>query len=444
MMMAPLMGLVVLLVAGGALAGGEGDCYKYHACTECVVQPHCGWCPTASSCWSGGTDGPTNPRQFCAADDWNFDECKAIRLQDGQRFSVKDPKGGFYDYFELGLIYPGQDVTVAVDNGAASSNRKLYASQTVSLPRSNNHEWEGKDKGSLLELRLGSSDGLDYTKPLFLSVLNDVSLSYSILGQMAAPSSGGELQGCSFDVTNTTFDGPSGLVATSAISQLCTKTSRSADAFLQRLVNEPSPLTGWEMVGAVAVDVYKGLFKTAINLTQTKGYQTLTVTASSPYPYHGPRVMTVWRDRSTVAAPSPRPRRRDVALATGGCSGSPNPGWIIVGHSASIDERVQFWITTVFNQYLCGSKDAPQWDWDTVRSLGIYDVFWSSYYPQQNFAGFRWSIKSAVSLDDPEVHWVWASQGDDDWGPGLYLVLESVPVIPGDVSLSHEELVVSE
>ena len=71
----------------------QGDCYRYHGCTECATQPHCGWCATAASCWGGEAAGPANPRQTC----WNFDKCKAVRLRDGERFSVKEPVAGFYE-----------------------------------------------------------------------------------------------------------------------------------------------------------------------------------------------------------------------------------------------------------------------------------------------------------------------------------------------------------
>jgi hypothetical protein len=90
---------------------------------------------------------------------------------------------------------PGQNVKVVVDTGGVVSNRRLLASQTVSLPKSNAHTWEGKSKGSLLELDLGKSE-LDYSKPLFLSVLSDTTTSFSIIAEMTPPSSGGEFKSC--------------------------------------------------------------------------------------------------------------------------------------------------------------------------------------------------------------------------------------------------------
>ena len=438
-----LLSLAVLLPAASAQAA----CYMYHGCTECVVQPHCGWCPTASSCWTGTAAGPANPQQNCATEDWNFETCTALRLQDGQRVSVRDPKGGFYEYFDFTLIYAGQDVTVAVDNGGVVSNRRLFASQEVSLPRSNRHTWEGKVRGSLIELKLGRADGLDYTKPLFLSVLNDVSVPYSILAEMVPPSSGGELMSCSFDVSNTTFPTASALKATAAISELCGKTSKSGDAFVQRLVNDPSPLAGWEVVGVVVFEIYKGLLKYSTNLTDVSGdVATLAISATSPYPYQGPKVLTMWRRRGKRAhQPVVSPQPGQVGLASAGL-GRPtarvacsiNPGWVVEGHSSSLDERTQSWITTVFNKYLCGSMDRPDtWAWDGVRELGIVDTWWTYWMPFQTQSGFQWTVNAAVALDRPEVHWVWVSQSarSDNGRPHLflYVALDSVPLIPDNL-----------
>eukprot|EP00035_Acanthoeca_spectabilis_P012201 m.217334 g.217334 ORF g.217334 m.217334 type:complete len:433 (+) comp15556_c0_seq6:3278-4576(+) len=418
----------LLAIAAGLGAIQAQDCYKYSGCTECVVQPHCGWCPTAASCWSGSASGPSNPQQHCNADDWSFDECKSLRLQDGQRVSVKEPKGGFYEYYDFGLLYQGRDVTVIVDNGAVVSNRRLFASQTVSLPRTNQHEWEGTVKGSLLELRLGKADNLDYGKPLFLSVLNEVSTSYSIIAEMVPPSSGGELKSCSFTIVNTTFTEALGLRATSAISSLCSKTSRSGDAFMQRLINEPSPLTEWEVIGAVTIEIYRALFKYTPYL-YADDYQTLTISASGPYPYQGPRVVTLWRSRARLSAKrSLVPALPFYHASKDSCTS--NPGWIVSGHSASLNEDVQFWITTVFNQYLCGRDSADSWNWGPVRELGIVDEFWMQYYAFQTQAGWRWEVNAAVALDSPDVHWVWVRQSTSTTGPRLYVVLKSVPIIP--------------
>jgi len=426
------------VVVAALPAARAQDCYKYHGCSDCVVQPHCGWCPTTASCWSGTPTGPTNPEQRCATEDWNFDECKAIRLQDGQRLSVRDPQGGFYDYYSFSLIYSGQDVTVVVDNGGVVSNRRLFASQTVSQPRSNQHEWEGSTKGSLLELRLGKADEIDYTKPLFISVLNEVSVSYSIVAQMMPPSSGGELKSCSFDVVNTTFSAALSLRATSTMAQLCSKSSKSSDAFLQRLLNEPSPLSDWEVMGVVAFECYRGLLKYSEHLTDPKGRQTLRVSASGGYPYQGPKVLTLWRERAGGALPAiPRPVAVNMANTVSAPSCSTNPGWKVKGHSGSIDESVQFWITTVFNQYLCGVADRPEeWGWDSTREMGILDDYWAVWSPFQTQAGFRWEVNAADALDRPEVHWVWLDQSSrpSNGRPYLFVVLRSVPVVPAKIS----------
>jgi hypothetical protein len=437
---------VLLLVAFLRSASGQAACHMYHGCTECVVQPHCGWCPTASSCWSGTAAGPANPQQQCATEDWNFDSCKALRLQDGQRVSVRDPKGGFYEYFDFTLIYTGQDVTVAVDNGGVVSNRRLFASQEVSLPRSNLHTWEGKVKGSLLQLQLSKADGLDYAKPLFLSVLNDVSMPYSILAEMVPPSSGGELMSCSFVVSNTTFPTASALKATAAISELCGKTSKSGDAFVQRLINDPSPLAGWEVVGAVVFEINKGLLKYSTNLTDVSGdVATLAISATSPYPYQGPKVLTMWRRRGkraheSIARPQSEPTglvSAELGWPTTRVACSTNPGWVVEGHSSSLDERTQSWITTVFNKYLCGTIDRPDtWDWDGVRELGILDTWWAVWMPFQTSLGFQWAVNAAVALDRPEVHWVWVRQSTraPDSQPFLYVALDSVPLIPDSIT----------
>eukprot|EP00035_Acanthoeca_spectabilis_P012199 m.217295 g.217295 ORF g.217295 m.217295 type:complete len:433 (+) comp15556_c0_seq4:3278-4576(+) len=427
----------LLAIAAGLGAIQAQDCYKYSGCTECVVQPHCGWCPTAASCWSGSASGPSNPQQHCNADDWSFDECKSLRLQDGQRVSVKEPKGGFYEYYDFGLLYQGRDVTVIVDNGAVVSNRRLFASQTVSLPRTNQHEWEGTVKGSLLELRLGKADNLDYGKPLFLSVLNEVSTSYSIIAEMVPPSSGGELKSCSFTVVNTTFSMAYGLRAASAIAEICSKTSQSGDAFMQRLINEPSPLTEWEVVGAVTFEVYKALLKYSSNL-HAEGYQTLILSASSPYPYQGPKVVTLWRSRAqSVAKPALVSAQLAKPVFKASCSS--NPGWVVEGHSSSLSETVQSWIVTVFNQYLCGNKETPDsWDWASTREIGIVDDFWVEWIPFQTIRGWRWEVNGAVALDNPDVHWVWARQGatTGEYGPYLYVALKSVPVVPESLSIA--------
>jgi hypothetical protein len=327
---------------------------------------------------------------------------------------------------------------VTVDNGARTSQRKLFASQAHSLPTTSLHEWVGTDRGTLLELRLGSGD-LDYSKPLFLSVLNDVSLSYTILGEMVPPESGGKMMGCSFSVSNTTFSAALSLAATSAISELCTKHKKSADAFMQQLLNSRSPLSGWEVVGAVSFEVYKALLSYAANLTMPEGYQTLTLTASSPYPYQGPKVLTLWRPRSELALAV---KRIPFALATklqrnssntSFSSTCRNPGWVVQGHSSSLDERTQFWITTVFNQYLCRSTEPEQWDWDSARAIGgITDRFWVSYSPVQTVRGWKWEVSNAVALDRPEVHWIWVTQSADasTSQPQLFVVLHSVPVVP--------------
>ena len=107
--------------------------------------------------------------------------------------------GGFY--FDVSVLYSGQDVKIEVGNGEATVHRQLFANQNYSLPRSSEHEWERKVRGTLLTLNLGQSDGLNYTKPLFLSVLNAVSLPYTILAQEVLPYSGGMLDGCSFTVS---------------------------------------------------------------------------------------------------------------------------------------------------------------------------------------------------------------------------------------------------
>eukprot|EP00039_Didymoeca_costata_P020127 m.340156 g.340156 ORF g.340156 m.340156 type:complete len:432 (+) comp19163_c0_seq1:147-1442(+) len=423
---------VLLLAITTTTVQGQGDCYKYHSCTECVVQPHCGWCPTAAACWSGDAKGPENPAQHCDTDYWNFDKCTALRLQDGQRVSVKDPKGGFYDYYDFSLLYQGQDVTVVVDNGAATSNRKLFASQTVPLPRSNSYEWEGKTKGSLLELRLTASD-LDYSKPLFLSVLNDVSLSYSIVAQMVPPSSGGELMSCSFSVYNTSFSTALSIKATSAVSDVCSKTTRSGDAFMQRLINDIKPLSDYEMVAVVVIEIYKGLLKRMENMTAGKDsdYEFLTLTAPSPYPYQGPKVLMLWRrlsHRSKVVPPQPS---QPLVQRRSNCGSS--PGWVVKGKSSSIDEPTQFWITSVYNEYLCGSLP-ESWKWEEVRKLGVKELYWIEWNPFQTQAGFRFEINGAVAQDSANVHWIWVSQSavPSNGKPYLFVVLESVPIIPGN------------
>ena len=442
----PLVALVAVLVLGPVTQVlAQGDCYRYSGCTECATQPHCGWCATAASCWGGEAAGPTNPRQTCDADDWNFDKCKAVRLRDGERFAVKEPVAGFYDYFDLSLLYPGQDVTIEVDDGAATTRRRLFASQAHSLPRANQHEWEGKVRGSLLELRLGASVGVDYTKPLFLSVLNDVPLRYTIVGQMVPPSSGGALQGCSFAVSNTTFgQGPS-LLATSAISKLCRETGQSADAFLLRLLNGPSPLSDWEVVSAVTIEIYKSLLTYGASLETPEGYQTLRLTATGPYPYQGPKVLTLWKRRgdghatAAAAAAASFARRPPAvhALRLGSCSS--NPSWEVQGHSGSLDETTQFWIATVFNEYLCaessGIPGERGWDWKSVHDLGIRDHYWAGWRPVQTSRGWRWSVAAAAALDRPEVHWIWTRQSNSaGTGTDLFVVLESVPVVPGSFS----------
>ena len=261
-------------------------------------------------------------------------------------------------------------------------------------------------------------------------------LRYTIVGQMMPPSSGGALQGCSFAISNTTFgQGPS-LLVTSAISKLCSETGQSADAFLLRLLNGPSPLSDWEVVGAVAIEIYKSLLTYGASLETPEGYQTLRLTATSPYPYQGPKVLTLWKRRgghATAAATASATH----ALRLGGCSS--NPSWEVQGHSGSLEETTQFWIAAVFNEYLCaessGIPGERGWDWKSVRDLGIRDHYWAGWRPVQTTRGWRWTVAAAAALDRPEVHWIWTRQSNSaGTGTDLFVVLESVPVVPDSFS----------